>query len=322
MNGWVDFRSIRQSVQIQSVLDRYRIDGLRKKNGGVCGPCPIHRGTGARSFHVSLCRNIFNCFSCGASGNVLDLVAALEGCSIREAAIRLRDWSLERGDSAFTSQASTAQQAQAAGSKRTGLVNPPLNFQLRVDCSHAYGLNRGLTRDTLDYFGAGMCVSGGMFAGRFVIPLHNESGQLVGYAGRSLDDSQPKYLVPPSARGFLKSRLLFNLHRVVRDWPPDSAVVVVEGFFSTMKIVQAGLPCVSLMGCSLSSVQRELLSRHFKRVVLLFDGDEAGRLGASRAIEQLNSAINVLRIDIPQGEQPDDLGEKEILEILKPPLGL
>jgi DNA primase len=86
---WVDFRAVKGAVTIEMVLEHYGIRELRKEGQELRGRCPIHGGDGERTFHANLTRNIFHCFSCGAKGNVLDLVAALERCSIRKAALRL-----------------------------------------------------------------------------------------------------------------------------------------------------------------------------------------------------------------------------------------
>ena len=108
--------------------------------------------------------------------------------------------------------------------------------------------------------------------GRIVIPIHDDGGRLVAYAGRSLGATEPRYRFPPK---FRKSLALFSLHRAVLE---DKTVVVVEGFFDCLTVHQAGLPCVvALMGCSLSQHQERLLQDHFEEVVLLLDADSAGR---------------------------------------------
>jgi len=112
-----------------------------------------------------------------------------------------------------------------------------------------------VSKETLEYFGAGLCISKGTFAGRFVIPLHNASGELVGYAGRSVDDQEPKYLFPSVEKGFYKRYLLFNLHRVL--YSQADLVVVLEGFFGCFKVKQAGYSGISLLGSSLSKEQEE-----------------------------------------------------------------
>jgi hypothetical protein len=95
---WVDFRIIKAAVTMQMILDRY---GLVLKPSGqeLRGKCPIHRGSNNKHFTVNVSKNVFKCFfeSCGAHGNVLDFVAAMEHCSVREAAVKLMDW-LKVGD--------------------------------------------------------------------------------------------------------------------------------------------------------------------------------------------------------------------------------
>ena len=92
--------------------------------------------------------------------------------------------------------------------------------------------------------------------GRVVIPIHDENGFLIAYAGRSADETDPKYRFPPR---FRKSLVLFNLHRAAAE---GKSVIVVEGFFDSFKVHQAGLPgVVALMGCSLSLRQGATLVR-------------------------------------------------------------
>jgi len=90
---WVDFKAIKAAVTIDMVLDRY--DVVLKKTGyELRGKCPIHGGSNNKHFTANLNKNVFKCFfaECGAHGNVLDLVASVERCSVREAALKLSDW--------------------------------------------------------------------------------------------------------------------------------------------------------------------------------------------------------------------------------------
>lgn len=315
---WVDFRVVKEAVSMQMVLDHYNINWLRKTRDELRGHCPIHKGEGDRTFHVNLSKGAFNCFSCHARGNVLDLVAALEHCSVRDAALRLQGW-FAVGDRVGESRPQELPAPAKAGKsdaekKPAGPINPPLSFQLRVDPGHAYGLDRGVSRETLEYFGAGMCVSKGTFSERFVIPLHDPSGRLVGYAGRSVDDREPKYLFPSAEKGFQKRYLLFNLHRVLEESP--DLVVLVEGFFDCFKVWQAGYPGASLLGSSLSAEQEELICNHFKRIVLLFDGDDAGRTATDNCLQRLGRRIWIQAISLPDPVQPDQLLTDEIQTML------
>ena len=318
-NEWVDFRQVKQSVSMQMVLDHYHISGLRKNGNELRGQCPLHRGEGARSFHVNVSKNVFQCFSCKARGNVLDFVAAFESCTVREAALKLKAWFGEgESDSRSVSAEEKAvdqRETPVEEVENPTIVNPPLGFQLRVDCLHDYGITRGLSRETLEYFGAGFCLSKGTFAGRFIIPLHSEGGELVGYAGRSIDDSEPRYLFPSREKGFYKSHLVYNLHRAAE--AGCDGVVVVEGFVGAMWVHQAGFAGVgALLGSSMSEEQEDLLCRYFKKAVLLFDGDEAGRSATDDCLERLGRRLWVKAICLPDSVQPDQLTTDEIQTML------
>jgi DNA primase len=316
---WVDFRSVKQSVSIQMVLDHYHINELRKNGSELRGRCPIHKGDGSRTFHANISKNVFQCFSCKARGNVLDLVAALESCTVREAALKLKAWfgvgESHRASAHSANAATQSGEARMAKDRPSGPVNPPLGFQLRVDPGHEYGTSRGVTTATLEHFGAGLCRSKGTFAGRFVFPLHNETGQLVGYAGRSVTDAEPKYLFPPGEKGFHKSHLVYNLHRVVE--LNSDTVIIVEGFFSVMWLYKAGLlNAVGLLGSELSAEQEGMLCRHFGRFVLLFDGDKAGRECTQQCLVRLGQRAWVRAISLPDGTQPDHLPLGEVTELV------
>jgi DNA primase len=145
-------------------------------------------------------------------------------------------------------------------------------------------------------------------AGRIVIPIQDENGFLVAYAGRSADQAEPRYRFPPR---FRKSLVLFNLHRAVA--AAGKSIIVVEGFFDCFKVHQAGLPCVvALMGCSLSLRQEELLCELFREVVLLLDGDRAGRAAAAAIAQRLVPRVSTRIVAVPGGSQPDQLGADQI----------
>src|SRR6202030_1751061 len=120
--------------------------------------------------------------------------------------------------------------------------NKPLTFALQgIDHAHAYLKQRGITETAAEYFGIGFFPGKGSMTGRVVIPIHNERGELIAYAGRAIDQTEPKYKLPA---GFKKSAVLFNLHRVKL----DDLVIIVEGFFDCLKVWQAGFPeVVALM---------------------------------------------------------------------------
>ena len=337
MENWVDFKVVKQAVTMRMILDHYSINWLRKSGKEFRGRCPIHHRSGegsvteekgSASFHINHDKNAFNCFACKAHGNVIDLVAAMEQCSVRDAALKLKEWFDVADDATIkTGNAGTSPQKKAATEKRDDEErvgepvgesdkNKPLEFRLKsIDYSHAYMSGRGLSRETIERFGIGYFFGQGKMKGRVVIPVHNRVGEIVAYVGRAIDDKvEPKYLVPV---GFHKSQELFNLHRVLASRKEDRAVIVVEGYFGCISLDQGGLPAVALMGNSLSEAQASILASEFDHVVLMLDGNEAGREGAEKASNLLKRKLFIRVLDLVDGQQPDHLSSEQTHELLK-----
>jgi DNA primase len=315
MNDWVDFGTVKAVVSLEAVLRYYHVPGLHGRRDQLKGRCPIHQGKREDSFRASLSKNVFHCFACQASGNVLDFVATMEKCSIRQAALHLQRWFGLAGPT----EAAVAWLQPALGSGKVELVrkkerrNLPLRFALSgVDPSHPYLAERGVERATAVTFGVGFYAGPGLMSRRIVIPIRNISGEIVAYAGRVLDGGLPKYKLPT---GFRKGLELFNLHRAVATG--SRAVIVVEGYFDSLRVHQAGFPSVvALMGSSLSQEQERTLIGHFEQVFLMLDGDTAGRT-ASRAITgQLSPSCCAMTIHVPCGRQPDQMSATDIQRLL------
>jgi DNA primase len=97
----------------------------------------------------------------------------------------------------------------------------------------------------------------------------------------------------------------------------ELSVVLVEGFFDCMKVTQAGYPCVALMGSTMSKTQEELLAEHFGRVIVMLDGDEAGRVAAQGIADRLRQIVyQVDVVDLPDAVQPDQLSKDELQKLL------
>jgi len=315
-NSWIDFKAVKAAVSIQMALDHYQINWLQKETGDLVGKCPIHKGDGKRAFRVSVSKNAFNCFSCKVHGNVIDFVAAMENCSVREAALKLKDWfSLTMSESG-TVEASV-QKKQTARLEQVGEragENKALAFELKgVDPTHPYLANRGISQEIAERFGVGFFPGKGSMSGRIVFPIHNEKAELVAYAGRCIDDSEPKYKFPA---GFHKAQVLFNFHRVLKAVGADRPIVLVEGFFDCMNVEAAGFPAVALMGCSLSAAQEQLLVSDFDRVIVMLDGDEAGRKAAGEISNRLVPRMFVRMVDVGKDKQPDQLSSELLRQLL------
>lgn len=323
---WIDFAELKRQVSITDVLARYGIlDGLReKKPGKLVGSCPIHGGKNGTSFNVDSGKNVFHCFSQCGGGNVLDLVMKLEDCSIREAGEKLSDWFElrfdRRGGIAKTAKRRpkprSATASHNSGRSDASRVNPPLERPLKgLNHDHPYLVERGLTVPTIKEFGIGHCTRG-LMRGRIAIPIHDEHGILVAYAGRAVDrelaEAHGKYRLPDR---FKKSFVLFNLHRASEH--ADQGLIVVEGFFDCFRVHQAGFSnVVALMGSTLSEPQEQLLLSHANRVALMLDGDEAGTKCLREFYGRLRRRLYLREMHLEAGEQPDALSDERIRELL------
>lgn len=331
--NFIDFRIVKQHVSMQTILDHYNIRLRRANQNSLRGACPLPTHTSEKSkesFGVQTEKNIWACqsTSCAATrqgkkgGNVLDFVSMMESCSIRDAALKLHDWFLSSSPvpSVAEKGREPTEKLVAKKDEQAGQVevNKPLSFTLKdIDSVHPYLRQRGVKEETARHFGVGYFSGRGQMQIRVVIPIHNDKGELVAYAGRSIDGSEPKYKLPS---GFSKSVVLFNLHRVLeraREVGQGSdVVIIVEGFFDCMKVHQAGFPnVVALMGSSMSDAQEKLFQQ-FKKVILFFDGDDAGRTAAHAIAPRLMCRMFVKVVSLPDGKQPDQLSSDEIKTLL------
>jgi DNA primase len=307
VSGWVSFAEVKRRVRLHQVLQSYGVDWLRRSGSDQYrGRCPIHRGQGQEAFHANLARDMFHCFACGAGGNVLDFVSAMESCSTRDAALRLQASVL-----ALAGSERNVASRKLVTKKREG--NAPLVFALDLNPAHPYLSERGIEAGTIRHFGVGYC-GRGLMRGRIAIPIHDAQDRLVAYAGRALEDVAPRYRFPA---GFRKSQVLFNYHRARAT--AAQTVVVVEGFFDCMRVHQAGFPSVvALMGARLSPAQKELLTRQFSAVVLLLDGDPTGRSATTQLARDLAPTCAVRTLLLPPGVQPDQMTACQIRQALAP----
>jgi DNA primase len=332
-NQWVDFKTVKAAVSMEAVLGHYGVKVRRVNATYLRGKCPLptHRAAGGKdkeSFGVQLSKNVWACQSrsCVESrqgskgGNVLDFVAAMEGCSVRDAALRLQGWFMNGDDEGraensgpLFSPATAKTRESSNESESSQQENAPLKFALNgIDASHPYLTKRGIRRETAEALGVGFFPGKGSMSGRIVFPIANAKGELVGYAGRTIDGSEPEYKFPA---GFRKSLELFNLHRAIKTG--SKCVHLVEGFFDTMKVHQGGFTCVvGLFGWCLSDAQAKVISTHFDEAVIMLDGNDMGRRGSAGCAARLAPVMKVKLVWVPWGKEPDQLSSEEIRGLL------
>jgi DNA primase len=305
---------------------------MKTKGKQLVGHCPFHSESKA-SFKVTPERNIWHCFGCDIGGDVIDLVRYQEGFTEgrrasdrRKAALLIAEWygiEAERPAPASGRKAKTPAETREAApqveeepvreaepeaivERRIETpVNPSLKFELKnLDADHPYLRERGLTDETIATFGLGYFGGKGTMHGRIVIPIHNEHGELVAYAGRWPGDppeDEPKYKLPAN---FHKSLVLYNLHRA-SDHTAEG-LIVTEGFFSLYELWQRGRKnVVAIMGSSMSDEQEKLIVETARqkggnraRVLIAMDGDEAGRRGMQETAARLAPQVFVRTVEL------------------------
>lgn len=338
MKDWIDFKALRATLDFEQVLEHYGVEVKRKgrQHHGYC-PLPNHNGQrNSPSFSANLDRGIFQCFGCGAKGNVLEFAALMEnadpqdGTALREVAKKLqRQFCPELGSPGAKQPPAVQVKPQPASKpepkdEAPAVINAPLDFELKgLDATHPYLLGRGFTPGTIAQFGLGFC-SRGMLKDRIAIPLHDAGGALIGYAGRVVDDSRitednPRYRFPGERKRngkvyeFRKTLFLYNSCRIKA---PVDDLIVVEGFASVWWLAQNGLPnVVSTMGADCSERQAELAVALVKpdgRIWIAPDGDKAGERHAQTLLTLLSPHRFVRWVKMAEGQQPTDLSGEQL----------
>ena len=317
------------------------------------GLCPFHREK-TPSFHVDRDKGLFYCFGCGVGGDVFKFLTLTERFTFPEAVEhvagrvgielpRKKKGSRENDRDQLLDALDDASLAFHQALKWTPNTADDYLTQRKVprEIIEKYGF--GYAPDSWDYIvtrlsgkhppakleSVGLIVprKGGSghydrFRNRLMIPIHSETGSIVGFGGRSLDGSDPKYLNSPESEIFNKSRLLYNLHRSKDQMRKLDRAILVEGYFDAMAIDHAGVPgVVASMGTSLTAGQASMLRRYTRRVVIAYDGDDAGRNATLRAAPiLLSSGLAVEVLDLAGEKDPDTLiqnrGLERFLELL------
>lgn len=150
------------------------------------------------------------------------------------------------------------------------------------------------------------------FRSRITFPIRDTAARTVSFGGRTISDSEPKYLNGPETSVYSKSRVLFRYSEVAQEIRKGSRAVIVEGYFDAVGLAARGVPAVvAVCGTALGSAHAGLLRRLTDEVVLFLDGDSAGRRAARRAMQPLIEAGLGVRVALPpEGQDPDDLARK------------
>ncbi|HSP15614.1 MAG TPA: DNA primase [Thermoanaerobaculia bacterium] len=333
---------VRQAADLVDIVSQ--VTPLKLAGKSYKGLCPFHREK-TPSFHVDRDKGLFYCFGCGTGGDVFKFLTLTERFTFPEAVEHVAarvGIELPRRKTRGTRESEKddlleviddASEAfhQALGFPDNAAARYLHERGVAKEIVTKYGF--GYAPDSWDYIlrrlsgkhGEAKLEKAGLitprkektgyydrFRNRLMIPIHTETGALAGFGGRSLDDSEPKYLNSPESEIFNKSRLLYNLHRSKDAMRKIDRAILVEGYFDAIAIDHKGVPgVVASMGTSLTSGQASLLRRFTRRVVICYDGDDAGRHATLRAAPVLLSAgLHVEVLDLMGEKDPDTLVQK------------
>jgi len=339
---------VRTSANIVDVVGAYV--SLRKRGRNYLGLCPFHSEK-EPSFTVNNEKQIFHCFGCGASGSVFDFVMRTRNLTFAEAVRELANrYGIPLPQEEETAQAKkireVAERLRQVNSLAARYFNRTLldgssgrigreylrsrgigdetiqDFQLGYAPKSWDGLKRFLLREKVELklaAQAGLLVQKSdrdtydRFRNRLMFPIKDMRGRTVGFGGRALDDSMPKYLNSPETLIFHKGRTLYGLSTAREACRQHNEALVVEGYFDLLALYNKSIrQVVAPLGTALTLHHVRMLSRLAPQAVLVFDGDEAGMRAALRSLEFfLREKLPVRSLALPSGMDPDDFINKE-----------
>lgn len=306
--------------------------------------CPFHNEK-TPSFYVNDDKGFYHCFGCGAHGDAIRWMTDQRGLPFIDAVKELAAaagldmpeqdrHAAERAERARGLHEAMADAAAWFAERLNGIEGGEARAVLdrrgiTAETARAFGLgfapdSRGKLKDALKAYGDAMLVEAGLlikvedkepydrFRGRLMIPIRDARGRVIAFGGRIIGDGEPKYLNSPDTPLFDKGRTLYNLDRALPAARKAGRVIAVEGYMDVIALTQAGFAeVVAPLGTALTEHQLERLWRMVDMPTLCFDGDAAGQKAAIRAAHRALPLIRPGRklafVQLPLGQDPDDL---------------
>lgn len=338
---------VRSSANIVHYINQYV--NLKKAGRNFKGLCPFHTEK-TPSFIVSPEKQIYHCFGCGKGGNIFSFIMEYEKLTFLEAVSKAADFSgisLPKQSAEDQAKSDFLQQLYEINEHTSRFFEEqlckPVNKQF-LD----YFTDRGLSSDTIKRFRLGYAPDAfdrliaqlrskqfsleyadqlgliqardkgngyyDRFRHRIMFPFHNTAGKIVGFGGRKLrEEQQPKYLNSPESPVYKKGEILYGLHQAIPAIRKKDYVILVEGYFDLLRLVEADFKnVVASSGTALSDRQARLINRYTRDVYIAYDGDDAGIRAAIRVAQILEGQdLNTFILKIPPGEDPDSIVQKQ-----------
>lgn len=331
--------NLKSQVNIVDVVGR--TVPLKRAGSNHKGVCPFHNEK-TPSFVVSEQKQIFTCFGCGATGDVIEYVKRYYNLDFAEAVEKLAgEYGIPMEKKGYDENRSIYYQTNklAAGFFYR-------SFTERANKGYAYMKRRGITPAVLKKFGIGYAdeqwdslyryllsqgidkkimvelglVSEGRngkcydkFRNRVIFPIINTGGKVIGFGGRAIDpEDNPKYLNSPESKVFQKKNNLYGLNLSRQSVGKENYIILVEGYMDVIGLYQSGIENVAAsLGTALTENQARLIKRYTRDVILSYDADSAGRAAALRGLEILKKEdCKVKVLHVTDGKDPDEYIKK------------
>ncbi|MDO4534246.1 MAG: DNA primase [Clostridium perfringens] len=328
---------------------------LKRTGRNYSGLCPFHHEK-TPSFSVSQDKQIFKCFGCGETGNVISFVMKNKSMTFPEAVGYLADRAnitLEFEDKKLSK---IQRKKENIYKINTLMGRYYYNNLSKSKIAKEYFFRRGITENILKKFGLGYSLDGWQnvvnylkrvginenliletgfviksdkgriydrFRNRVMFPVFDHNGKVIGFGGRVLDDSKPKYLNSPETILFQKGTNLYGLNFAIKGGLLNKEIIIVEGYMDCISLHQYGITnAVASLGTALTEKQSRLLKRYVDKVIIAYDADVAGQMATLRGLEILKEAgLEVSVLNIPMGKDPDEFiranGKEAFLTLVK-----
>jgi len=336
---------IMETVRIEEVVGDFV--SLKKRGTSLIGNCPFHNEK-TPSFHVSVAKGIYKCFGCGKGGDSVHFIMDHEKYSYPEALKFLaQKYNIEVEETVQSPQNIEAQNAReslyiVSEYAASYFANEMWAGEQGRAIGLSYFKERGFREDIVKKFQLGYspdvwdaliqsAVAAGhkeeylektglsirndkgklydRFRGRVMFPIHNFTGRVIGFGGRTLktDKNVPKYVNSPESDIYHKSNVLYGLYHAKKAIRDTDNCYLVEGYADVLAVHQAGIEnVVASSGTSLTTEQIRLIGRFSQNVTILYDGDAAGIKASLRGLDMiLEEGLNVKVVLFPDGHDPD-----------------
>lgn len=331
---------IRNSVNIVDVISSYI--NLTPKGKNFFGVCPFHDDNNP-SMSVSPDKQIYKCFSCGATGTVFKFIMDYENISFKEAVqkiadrggiqIELHQTSKRKENSTlyniydlslkyYINNLNTSKGKEAKDYLRSRKINEDIikEFQIGLSLSERNTLSNILTKKykSDDILKTGLIGKSDygyydLFRDRIMFPLYDLNGKVIAYSGRIYNKKDnSKYFNTRETELFKKGELLYNYHRAKDIARKKNQIIIMEGFMDVIRAHSVGIKnVVATMGTAVTNIQANLIKRMAKEIILCFDGDEAGAKATKSCAEELNKiGVTPKVVRLEEKLDPDEYIQK------------